>query len=322
MMHRHRRLLAGAVDEWEIAAGLEARGVDDAGARLLRHRDVFGLAEELYARVPRTVSRLEGTPPAAGKALVPWRAGALHLLPGAGCAFFEHLRVPALGALVAVLIGLVTWAALRTGPLRTVRGGGAPWTYGLIAYALCGPQAVTALAGEGSFDPAVSLGPFTALALSLAPAAYGARWFAVRARAQLGPSHGLADFADAVRPRLAAALIGYALALVALLVLLSPHGPIAGPAALGVLLFTARLLSVHGHPRPAGWALAAACAAEGLTLAAAPLHLSPGGATPQTLACATAALALTLHAFRVLPQASSHRPPDLTVIPPPRRNHP
>jgi hypothetical protein len=49
-MHRHQALIAGAVDVWEIAAGLEAHGVTDVDARRLRHRDVFGLAEELYAR--------------------------------------------------------------------------------------------------------------------------------------------------------------------------------------------------------------------------------------------------------------------------------
>lgn len=307
VLHRHAALLAGAVDEWEIAAGLEARGLTDGGARRLRHRDVFGLAEELFARVPRTVSRLEevGVPGGADTALLSWRVGALHLLPGVGCAFFGHLRVPAFGALLAVLVGLATWAALRTGPLRTARGGGAPWTYGLIAYALYGPQAVTALAGDGRFDPAAYAGTFTALALSLLPAAYCARWFAVRSRAQLGPSHGLSDFADAVRPRLAAALAAYTLVLVALLI---PARTIAGPAALGLLLFTARLMSVHGRPGSGTAVLAAACAAEALTLAAAPLGLGLAGTTAQALICGAAAVALAVRACHVLTRASAHRP--------------
>jgi hypothetical protein len=178
----------------------------------------------------------------------------------------------------------------------------------LIAYALYGPQTVTVLAGDGPFDLSAPTATFAALALSLGPAAYCARWFAVSARAQLGPSHSLSAFADAVRPRLAAALAAYPIALTALLSLLAPTGAIAGPAALGLLLFTARLLSAHGHPGPATAGLAAACAAEALTLAAAPLGLSPGGTTAQTAACAAAALALTLRAFHLLPHPAAHRP--------------
>ena len=52
-MHRHRDLCDGRVDPLEIAAGLEAHGVTDRTAARFRHRDVFSLAEELYARVPR-----------------------------------------------------------------------------------------------------------------------------------------------------------------------------------------------------------------------------------------------------------------------------
>ncbi|MCZ0974890.1 hypothetical protein O1L55_33685 [Streptomyces albulus] len=53
MMHRHRALCERAVDPLEIAAGLEAHGVTDRAAARFRHRDVFSLAEELYARIPR-----------------------------------------------------------------------------------------------------------------------------------------------------------------------------------------------------------------------------------------------------------------------------
>ncbi len=52
-MHRHRELCERAVDPLEIAAGLEAHGVTDRTAARFRHRDVFSLAEEMYARVPR-----------------------------------------------------------------------------------------------------------------------------------------------------------------------------------------------------------------------------------------------------------------------------
>nr|WP_235094343.1 hypothetical protein [Streptomyces sp. A1-5] len=53
LMYRHRTLCERAVDPLEIAAGLEAHGVTDRAAARFRHRDVFSLAEELYARVPR-----------------------------------------------------------------------------------------------------------------------------------------------------------------------------------------------------------------------------------------------------------------------------
>ena len=56
LMHRHRDLCERAVDPLEIAAGLEAHGVTDRTAARFRHRDVFSLAEEMYARVPRATA--------------------------------------------------------------------------------------------------------------------------------------------------------------------------------------------------------------------------------------------------------------------------
>ncbi|MFC8015102.1 hypothetical protein ACFUR9_33325, partial [Streptomyces cinereoruber] len=53
LLHRHRELCERAVDPLEVAAGLEAQGFTDRTAARYRHRDVFSLAEELYARVPR-----------------------------------------------------------------------------------------------------------------------------------------------------------------------------------------------------------------------------------------------------------------------------
>ncbi|MEU6483081.1 hypothetical protein [Streptomyces sp. NPDC046887] len=54
LLHRHRALCERAVDPLEIAAALEAHGVTDRTAARFRHRDVFSLAEELYARTPRS----------------------------------------------------------------------------------------------------------------------------------------------------------------------------------------------------------------------------------------------------------------------------
>ncbi|UUS32832.1 MULTISPECIES: hypothetical protein [Streptomyces] len=61
LLHRHRELCERAVDPLEIAAGLEAHGVTDRTAARFRHRDVFSLAEELYARVPRDSGQVAAT---------------------------------------------------------------------------------------------------------------------------------------------------------------------------------------------------------------------------------------------------------------------
>ncbi|MGN7142555.1 hypothetical protein ACTHS2_36690, partial [Streptomyces pseudogriseolus] len=65
LMHRHRALCERAVDPLEIAAGLEAHGITDRTAARFRHRDVFSLAEELYARVPRDADAATDGPAAA-----------------------------------------------------------------------------------------------------------------------------------------------------------------------------------------------------------------------------------------------------------------
>ncbi|MEU2394558.1 hypothetical protein ABZ607_28510, partial [Streptomyces sp. NPDC007369] len=97
LLHRHRALCERAVDPLEIAAGLEAQGITDRTAARFRHRDVFSLAEELYARTPR-----EEEPPAA-PAAGPADARALRrfglaLLPGALACSAAAAAVPHAGA--------------------------------------------------------------------------------------------------------------------------------------------------------------------------------------------------------------------------------
>ncbi|MFE7638555.1 hypothetical protein ACFU7Z_31370, partial [Kitasatospora sp. NPDC057518] len=53
VMAEHRELCERAVDPLEIAAGLEEAGLGQDAAARCRHADLFSLAEELYARVPR-----------------------------------------------------------------------------------------------------------------------------------------------------------------------------------------------------------------------------------------------------------------------------
>lgn len=342
LMHRHRELCERAVDPLEIAAGLEAHGLTDRTAARYRHRDVFSLAEELYARVPGIV-REPGAPPSPHTGRdTETRAGwtLLALLPGAAClATVGLLRVTegvlgggarsavtGAGALLA-LLGLR--ATMRRGPLRAEsRPIGAATVYGcwLLGYAMYGEGLLTQVMSGGpdggwAGDPAPLLG----LALAVAPAAWCAHLFSVHAHRKLAGSRALEEFGAGVRPVLLAAV---ALFLCALLLLLSLAGlaygggvPV-GATALGVLLFLARLLTVHGFPEPATTGLAAACAVE----AAAPALILAGrlpgldslarpvdafvaaagtGAVP-TLACGAAALGLLIHAAVALSRASAH----------------
>ncbi|NEC67665.1 hypothetical protein G3I41_23955, partial [Streptomyces sp. SID9727] len=84
LMHRHRELCERAVDPLEIAAGLEAHGVTDRTAARYRHRDVFSLAEELFARVPAVAADPVAKGPAPARDVTTRAAWSLRaLLPGA-----------------------------------------------------------------------------------------------------------------------------------------------------------------------------------------------------------------------------------------------
>ncbi|MDT0547159.1 hypothetical protein [Streptomyces lonegramiae] len=240
LIHRHHELCAYAVDPLEIAAGLEAHGVTDRTAARFRHRDVFSLAEELYARVPREdreddVPGVPGAPgapggpaaaPPRGRACGGYALGALHLVPGVlGAAVVVWLaraqdaapgaRVAA-GAGGAVLAGAALWLCLARGPLKA-RGGGfagrpagllrAGW---LVAYALCGDWLLAGVRtgewrpyGAAPADRPLAAEAVVVLALAVAPAAWCARWFARRARRRLAASRGLEEFAAGARPLLA-----------------------------------------------------------------------------------------------------------------------
>ncbi|MFF3816327.1 hypothetical protein ACFYYD_06880 [Streptomyces bluensis] len=257
LMHRHRALCERAVDPLEIAAGLEARGVTDRTAARFRHRDVFSLAEEMYARVPREqetratenampdvpdVPDVPGAPDASGApdatgapdAHAGWaaRAGsaALALLPGAVCtAVVVGVRLTdgrprlVIGTVGALTVFLSLRLALRRGPLRTASdttSGTHAWTWWLLAYAVLGDGLLNAgLDGgpHGPWSPATASA--LALAVAYAPAVWCAHLLAVRARRTLAVSRGLADFADSVRPVLLTVPTLFLCALVALLAL-------------------------------------------------------------------------------------------------------
>ncbi|MFH8711124.1 hypothetical protein OHB11_13545 [Streptomyces zaomyceticus] len=333
LMHRHRELCERAVDPLEIAAGLEAQGFTDRTAARFRHRDVFSLAEELYARVPRgsgpaapPVPAAPGTDAWLPAALAP---GAAAALTGIGLAVTHGPVRIAVGAAGALLLTGALVLAVRRGPFRAPDGGTVPaarlWTLWLLAYAVCGDGLLTQVLSGGPDGPwDLTPGPLLGLALAVAPAAWCARLFAHRARRRIADSRGLADFAASAR----ALLLGtVTLQLLALAVLLGLTGFSPGALALGALLLLARLLTVHGFPETAAAALAAAGAAEALALAsvlaarvpvpgfdglAAPVRAVVDtwgpGAVP-TLVCGATALGLLAHATGALSRASAHATP-------------
>jgi hypothetical protein len=306
LMHRHRELCERAVDPLEIAAGLEAHGVTDRTAARFRHRDVFSLAEEVYARVPRDDAPARPAALAAPGARADWAL--LTLLPGALCGATVaalHLtqgQARLIAAAVGVLaVALGVRAALSRGPLsathRTAAGPGpaphAPaarsWTYWLIAYALLGDGLLRAAVSGGpdSLPDGTADGPWPlvttsvlALTLACAPAAWTAHLFTVRARRKLTASRGLEEFAASVRPLL---LGTFALFLCALAALLALCGAVLGEPAgyaqtvtLGALLLLARLLTVHGFRHATAMVLTAAATAEATALATVFASRLPG----------------------------------------------
>lgn len=345
LMHRHRELCERAVDPLEIAAGLEAHGVTDRTAVRFRHRDVFSLAEEMYARVPRDG---ETPPPPTAQRTPRARAdwALLALLPGVLCAAtVAGIRVTdGQSRLVAALVGfmavsLAMRAALSRGPLgtpdRAPTNGTSTWTYWLLAYATLG-DGLLAAAVTGGPDGLptgapdapwpMATAPVLALTLSCAPAAWSAHLFATRARRKLTVSRGLEDFAASVRPLLLGTFALYLCALTALSALTGAavDEPAAHPQviALGALLFLARLLTVHGFTHAPAVVLTAASTAQATALSAAFASRLPGCgflAAPvdalvdlwgpggiQTLSCGLGALALLIHGTRKLTRASAH----------------
>ncbi len=333
LIRQHFELCATAVDPLEIAAGLEAHGVTDRTAAQYRHRDVFSLAEELYARVPRETPLDVPHQQCGAPKLTPGQLS-WHLLPGAVCAAAlaathvlpARVAVIAGGALPLVLLAART--ALRHGPLRSAPAPGAArcacW---LLAFALYGPRL---LAAHAAADPGTGAG-LAACALALPPAAWCARRFALRARAALAESHGLAEFAARTRAPLLGTLGLFTLALSALLAtgcLALGHGvrpdPVAlgGFVALGLLLFTARLLTAHGFATAAVAGTGGACGIEAVLLGgellgrvpalrfcgapARALITAAGPGSVQTVACAIAAVALIGYAMSALGRASAH----------------
>ncbi|WP_405794988.1 hypothetical protein [Streptomyces sp. NBC_01506] len=310
LMHSHRELCERAVDPLEIAAGLEAHGVTDRAAARFRHRDVFSLAEELYARVPRATDTDADTAdaeaaPHPARSTDPRAGWALRtLLPGAVCALaVVALRYAgeaggtgegarsAIGVAGAVALAIALTVALRRGPLR-VEGHTARvsrlWVCWLLAYVLYGDGLLRLSGGgapHGTSPLTQAAAPLLALAFAVVPAAWCAHLISLQARRGLTGSRGLAEFASRTRPPLLGLLVLHLLTLTALAVLAEhlvggDRGTGAShpgaTVALGGLLFLAKLLTVHGFPKAAATGLATACAVEALALVLATAGRVPG----------------------------------------------
>jgi hypothetical protein len=309
LLHRHRELCENAVDPLEIAAGLEAHGITDRAALTrFRHRDVFSLADELFARTPHPSATTGPLGPAAaggheplpcgGAERAPGRGGwsrrgiaagphhtgwiPVTLLPGAVAAAvlggFQHTAGHAhlaLGLLGAVALPLTLSAALRHGPLRatgrTVNSAGA-WVCWLVGFLLYGEGLLGALVHGGLEGPwPGTLTPLVPLSLAVAPGAWCAHLFSVHARRGLTGSRRLADFAASTRPLLVVGVLLYSCVLAGLCLLapLALRGPVE-PAPT-VALGTLLLLArlLALHGFPEAAATGLACAAAAEGLACA-----------------------------------------------------
>ncbi|MEK8172509.1 hypothetical protein NKH77_34715 [Streptomyces sp. M19] len=129
----------------EIAAGLEAHGMTGQAAARFRHRDVFSLAEELYARVPRAADTVPSTAAATATAPAATAPARSRTRPGPAPGRLRAAPGPPGGP------GRAPPGARRAGgghghgapplggraPFRTVRGGAAGAVLALGALWLC-----------------------------------------------------------------------------------------------------------------------------------------------------------------------------------------
>ncbi|MDH6575539.1 hypothetical protein [Kitasatospora sp. MAP5-34] len=301
LMEQHRALCERAVDVLEIAAGLEDSGIGPAEAARYRHVDVFALAEELYARVPRRPPEA-GPPPhgtswrqRAGRAL---RSTARHWLP---CAVLAAVLV-ATRALPPV-IGLLASAVCGG---RLVRVAAGRWALPQLGYGV--GVALLLVLPLRAPAPEAALG--LAAALGMGSVEWAVGWLGHAARGHLGSARTLAEYRARMRPALPVAILlhlavlsGLCFAALAVLTELAPRpGPAvlhqaalrasgtqwAGAAALGLLLVSAAVLRLGGRAGPAGAGLLAAGAGSVLLTAA--------GSAPATaqLFCCGAVVALLL----------------------------
>ncbi|MFI8453961.1 hypothetical protein [Kitasatospora sp. NPDC085464] len=237
VMAEHRELCERAVDPLEIAAGLEEAGFGPDAAARCRHADLFSLAEELYARVPRRPAEPGPVrPPRRGAAArAALTAAALAALPCAGVAALGARWPVLLTAAVPLVLLPVLTAPPEGGPGPSAAPPGRPsdalgpapvprWParsrrhpaafgYGLgLAALLLLPLAVPAGDGPSAVAPAL------AAAVSAGSAERAARWYRQVGRGHLGAAGTLAEFRSRMRPVLPVAVALHLAALAALTV--------------------------------------------------------------------------------------------------------
>lgn len=261
LLHRHRDLCERAVDPMEIAALLEARGVTDRTAARFRHRDVFSLAEELYARVPRVVDSTsvvgEATPDAArghhrlrglladllpvalgaSAVAVPLLADRLGPLPGGTGAVAALTALTTAAALLA--LGAVLRRRLPGGRCAVAALTASAGAVLLVGFGLGGAWLLAEVT-RGAALPGVEAARGAAqaalvLTAAVAPALWSADRFTAGARRRLAGSRTLRELTSATRPLLGVVVAGFAAVLAGLLTAavqlprLLPGGPSVWP---------------------------------------------------------------------------------------------
>ncbi|MFJ9947895.1 hypothetical protein [Kitasatospora sp. NPDC091207] len=278
VMAEYRELCERAVDPLEIAAGLEEAGHGARTAARCRHADLFSLAEELYARVPRRPppdraagpggerQRRCGAALRAASAVLPVAAAVGSagrwsvLLPAAvPLVLIPAVSVPGRGGRAVDATGWPVRAAVAGAwpetETETETPGPGPSAGRLRPAALahgCGVAALLLLplagvgagfgpsgAGDGRGTAALVL----AAALSAGSAEWAARWFRHIARGHLRVAGTLADFRSRMRPVLPVAVALHLAVLAVLtfaaLAVLTALAPRPGPDRGGGLLHVA-----------------------------------------------------------------------------------
>ncbi|MEZ0066114.1 hypothetical protein ABIA32_002123 [Streptacidiphilus sp. MAP12-20] len=300
-MERHQELCADAVDPLDIAEVLERSGIGPGAAGRYRHADVFSLAEEMYARVPR-----RAVAPARSES--PWRRRARPALAIAGWLLGVALLLWALSAALGLHVPLGARIAAYAAAVALVLGRGAPlWRRALLALGLGSLLALV----QGVGPPQIALTAAAGLA------DWCARWFR-----HIGWGHSLArsarEFRSRMRPVLPATAGLFLAVLAGLTVAASAlprgEGGLTAGAGTGAawlsqglagtaLLFT--LLLWHcGRQRAALLALAGCCLSAGIARAIPAAHADVSG-----WACGLTAVLLLPYAWVTLLSPTSHRAP-------------
>ncbi|QMU75217.1 hypothetical protein GXW83_05035 [Streptacidiphilus sp. PB12-B1b] len=326
LRERHLVCCEAAVHPLEIAAELEAAGIGPGTAGRYRHADVFSLAEELYARVPRRPAALRPPLPAD-----PWRRRALpsaltavlHLLPGLALWAAGRTLWPGAGPGPAAALGLAAGLFAVAVAVTAGRGCSLPARLG---YALGLAVLLASATAAPGADPVMA----AALACGTGAAEWCARWFRHIGWGHLDTARSRAEFGERMRPVLPVAVGLYLSALsattfaaLALARRRAAGGGVAEAVAgaggtawaaqgcTGLLLLLVLLLWRCGRHRDALAALLCCLSAVGV---AAALTDRPGaagipGPAPALLwGCGATAALLLPYAWAVLLRPESHRP--------------